>query len=163
MESQIPFEVVQSPDNLLEKLPELDQDYEYLIVDGPASLSEVTRAVLFRSDLALVPCQPTGLDLRSASDSVRLIKQAQSVRNGPPKAAIFLSRAVKGTKLKDEAISLLTKIPETKLLSTVIHQKQVIADTSGQLTTVWNTPGRSATESAREFDKLFQEVFNLLT
>lgn len=162
MESSIPFEVVQNPDNLLEKIPELNKEYDYLIVDGPASLSEVTRAVLFRSDLALVPCQPTGLDLRSASDSVRLIKQAQSVRNGPPQAAIFLSRAVKGTKLKEEAISLLGKLPETKLLKAVIHQKQVVADVSGQLTTVWNSPGRSATESAREFDHLFKEVFELL-
>lgn len=162
MKPQVPFQVVQKPDDLLEKLPELIGQYDHLLVDGPASLSEVTRSILFRSDLAVVPCQPTGLDLRSASESVRLIKQAQSVRNGPPQAALFLSRAVKGTKLKDEAITLLSKTPEVKLLQTVIHQKQAIADTSGQSSSVWDLPGRPAAEAAREFDRLFKEVMTLL-
>jgi chromosome partitioning protein len=56
---------------------------------------------------------------------MRLVKQAQSVRGGLPKAVMFLSRAVKGTKLKDEAIALLGKNPEAILLDTVIHQKGV--------------------------------------
>lgn len=162
MNPVVSFEVVKNPDDLLEKIPKLVKQYDHLLVDGPASLSEVTRSVLFRTDLALVPCQPTGLDLRSASDSVRLIKQAQSVRNGPPQAALFLSRAVKGTKLKDEAISLLGKNLEVGLLETVIHQKQAIADTSGQSCTVWDLPGRPAAEASREFDRLFQEVMKLL-
>ena len=44
---------------------------------------------------------------------------------------MFLSRAVKGTKLKDEAIALLSKNPGATLLDTVMLQKQAIADTSG--------------------------------
>ena len=107
---KIPCEVIGSPDDLLERVPELAADYDYLIVDGPASLSEATRAILFRSDLAFIPVQPTGVDLRSASDAMRLVKQAQSVRGGLPKAVMFLSRAVKGTKLKDEAILYWAKI-----------------------------------------------------
>nr|WP_319423482.1 hypothetical protein [Pleurocapsa sp. FMAR1] len=52
-----------------------------------------------------------------------LVKQAQSVRGGLPKAVMFLSRAVKGTKLKDEGIALLGRNLEAILLDTVIHQK----------------------------------------
>ncbi|MEG5049755.1 MULTISPECIES: hypothetical protein [unclassified Microcoleus] len=44
---------------------------------------------------------------------MRLIKQAQSVRQGPPQAVMFLSRAVKGTKLKTEAMELLGKLTPT--------------------------------------------------
>jgi chromosome partitioning protein len=161
---KIPVEVIGSPDDLLERVPELaaDADYDYLIVDGPASLSEATRAILFRSDLAFIPVQPTGVDLRSASDAMRLVKQAQSVRGGLPKAVMFLSRAVKGTKLKDEAIALLGKNPGAILLDTVIHQKQAIADTSGQSATVWELPGRPASESASEYEELFKELFKHL-
>ena len=133
-----------------------------LVVDGPASLAEATRAILFRADLAIVPVQPTGVDLRSASDAVRLIKQAQSVRGGLPAAAVFLSRAVKGTKLKDEALALLSKTPEVTMLKTVIHQKQAIADTSGQSATVWDLPSRPASSSAREYERLFKEILSLL-
>lgn len=162
MEVQICHEVIQTPDDLLERIPELLGDYDYLIVDGPASLSEATRAILFRSDLAIIPVQPTGVDLRSASDAMRLVKQAQSVRGGLPAAALFLSRAVKGTKLKDEALALLEQTPEAKLLKTAIHQKQAIADTSGQSATVWDLPGRSAAESASEYERLFKEILKLL-
>jgi chromosome partitioning protein len=82
MDVKIAFIVLQSPDDILEQLPDLRQQYEFVVVDGPASLSEATRAILFRSDLAVIPTQPTGVDLRSASDAMRLVKQAQSVRGG---------------------------------------------------------------------------------
>lgn len=162
MESEIPNKVVQTPDDLLEQIPELTGQYSLVIVDGPASLAEATRAILFRADLAIIPVQPTGVDLRSASDAVRLVKQAQSVRGGPPEAAVFLSRAVKGTKLKDEAIALLSKTPEVTLLKTVIHQKQAIADTSGQSATVWDLPGARAKESVQEYERLFKEILAML-
>ena len=58
---------------------------DYLVVNDPASLSEATRAILMRADLAVVPVQPSGIDVQSAADAVRLIKQAQSVRQGLPK------------------------------------------------------------------------------
>lgn len=161
LDTQIPSRVIQSSDELLEEIPGLATQCDYLLIDGPAGLSEASRAILFRTDLALVPCQPTGVDLRSASDAVRLIRQAQSVRNGPPAAAVFLSRAVKGTKLLDEAMTLLGKT-EVPILRTVIHQKQAIADTFGQGAVVWELSGRPAAESAREFDGLFKEVMELL-
>ncbi len=160
---EIPYEVIGSPDDLLEQISDLAANYEYVIVDGPASLSEATRAILFRSDLAFIPVQPSGVDLRSASDAMRLVKQAQSVRGGLPKALMFLSRAVKGTNLKKEAIALLSKNQEAMLLNTVIHQKQAIADTSGQSATVWDIPGRSASESASEYEALFKELLEQLS
>jgi chromosome partitioning protein len=162
MDSSFPYSVLQTPDEILEQLPEVAQQYEFVIVDGPASLSESTRAILFRSDIAVIPTQPTGVDLRSASDAMRLVKQAQSVRGGLPKALIFLSRAVKGTKLKQEAISLLSQIPHSQLLKAVIHQKQAIADSSGQSATVWDLPGTPAAESGQEYKKLFTEILNHL-
>ncbi|CAD5984830.1 ParA (plasmid) [Planktothrix agardhii] len=73
---ELACQVIQSPDDILEKIPELIKDYDYLVIDGPASLSEETRAILFRCDLAVIPVQPTGVDLRSASDAMRLLKQA---------------------------------------------------------------------------------------
>jgi chromosome partitioning protein len=159
MESDIPVHILSSPDELLDQLPAIDA--QFVVVDGPAGLSEATRAILFRCDFALIPCQPTGVDLRSAADAVKLVRQAQSVRNGPPDAAVFLARAVKGTRLKTEAIALLEKT-DIPILKSIIHQKQAIADTFGQGATVWELPGRSAADSAREFDNLFKELWGML-
>jgi ATPases involved in chromosome partitioning len=163
MEPAIATHVLQSPDDLLDQLTDLAATVDYLVVDGPAGLSEATRAILMRADLAVVPVQPSGIDVQSAADAVRLIKQAQSVRQGPPKAVMFLSRAVKGTKLKTEAMELLGKLtPTIKVLKSVIHQKQVIADSSGQAATVWDLGGQPAKDSGKEYGRLFKEIVGAL-
>jgi chromosome partitioning protein len=159
---EVVCEVLSTPDELLEKIPILAGQCDYLVVDGPASLSEATRAILFRTDLAIIPVQPSGVDLRSSADTMRLVAQAQSVRGGQPQAALFLSRAVKGTRLKEEAIALLEKNSGAVLLETTIHQKQAIADSSGQSATVWDMAGKPAADSAEEYDLLFKEILNLL-
>jgi chromosome partitioning protein len=154
--------IIPLTDDLLDRIPDLAKECDYLLVDGAAGLSESSRAILFRADLAIVPCQPTGVDLHSASEAVRLIAQAQSVRSGVPKAVVFLSRATKGTKLLTEARTLLEK-SGIQVLKTTIHQRQIVADTFGQGATVWDLSGRPAAESAWEFEKLFAEVMEVLS
>lgn len=158
----IPHKVIGDVDSLIEQVDALLQEFEYVVIDGPGSLAEVTRAIVLVADLAIVPCQPTGLDLESASDTVRLISQARQIRKGMPQAVAFLSRAVKGTRLKQEARDVLGEMPGIKVLNTVIHQRQIIADAAGQQATVWTTRDRAATDAAREYHNLFTEVLQCL-
>ena len=58
----------------LEEAPKLKEQYDLVIADGPAGLSEVTRAILLRADVALLPCGPSTMDLRPAKDSMRVLK-----------------------------------------------------------------------------------------
>jgi chromosome partitioning protein len=149
-----------SPDDLIEQVPDLAAQFDYVLIDGAGGLSELTRAILLRADLALVPVKPTGADVRSAADAVRLIKQASSVRSGKPVGAMFLSMAIKGSSLKDESSDVL-KRSGLPLLATVIHQRQAIADSFGQSSTVFDMSGRAAADSAREFSQLFSEAIAL--
>lgn len=158
LEKDIPYQVLQAPDELLDELPKLATTYKWVVVDGPAALSETTRAVILAADLALIPCQPTGVDLESASDTVRLVHQAQRIRRGEPEAVMFVNRAVKGTKLKDEAIEVLQLMPDVKVLETVIHQRQVIADCYGQNATVFDLSGSTAGIARREIEQLFKQA-----
>src|SRR3569832_295800 len=48
MELQIPYKVVQTPDDLLEQIPELAGSCVLLIVVGHARLAKETSAILFR-------------------------------------------------------------------------------------------------------------------
>ena len=158
LELSIPCQVVQSPDELLDELPKLSEAYTWVIVDGPAALSETTRATILSADLAIIPCQPTGVDLESASDTVRLVQQAQRIRRGEPRAVMFVNRAVKGTKLKDEAIEVLRLFPGVTVLDKVLHQRQIIADCFGQNSTVFDLSGSSAGIARREMEELFKQA-----
>lgn len=162
LEQEIPYQILQAPDALLDELPKLAGSYKWVIVDGPAALSEITRAVILTADLALIPCQPTGVDLESASDTVRLVHQAQRIRRGEPKAVMFVNRAVKGTKLKDEAVEVLRLMPDVLVLDTVIHQRQIMADCYGQNATVFDLSGSTAGIARREIEKLFKRALEVL-
>jgi chromosome partitioning protein len=156
MKSPIATHIISDPDELVEQIPNISADNDYVLVDGAAGISESTRCILLRADLVVVPVQPTGLDLSSANDAIRLVKQAQSVRAGLPKAKILLSRAVKGTRLYEEAKDFLKEKP---LLRTVVHQRQIVADCFGQLAVVWTLPkSKAAQDAAEEFDRLCQEI-----
>jgi chromosome partitioning protein len=157
LQDKIPYEIAQTPEALAAIIPELADRYDHVVVDGPAGLSESTQAIIFQADLAVIPCQPTGVDLRSAADAIRLINRAQETRKGAPDAIVFLSRAVKGTRLKDEAIAQLAELG-VPILDTAIHQRQAIADTFGQEATVWDLLGKAAAEAAEEMDQLFREL-----
>jgi len=154
------IEVLATTDEILDRVPVVASGHEFTVIDGPAGLSELTRTILLRADWALVPCKPTGVDVRSAADTVRLIEQAQSVRAGAPKAALFLAMAIKGTNLKSESLEVLGGLG-VPVLDAVIHQRQAIADAFGQQSTVFDMAGRAAADSAREFEKLFKEAIAL--
>lgn len=157
IDANVPYQVIQSPNELLAKIPAIATEYTYCVVDGPAGLSEATQAILLRSDLAIIPCQPSGVDLRSAADAIKLVQKIQQKRKGLPKAQVLLSRAVKGTRLKEEALSILKKA-NVPTFHSVIHQRQIIADTFGQRATVFDLAGRSAIEASEEFEQLGKEV-----
>ena len=159
MNNPIPVSKLSDANELIEQIPELAQTSDVLVVDGAAGNSESSRAILFTADVAIAPVQPTGLDLHSAGEAFRLVRQAQKIRGGLPKAAVFLSRAQKGTRLKTQAFSALSQIPDVILLKTVIHQKQAIADCFTQGAVVWDMSG--AKDSATEFDALCQEIIGL--
>lgn len=162
LEKNVPYQILQAPDALLDELPKLAESYSWVIVDGPAALSEITRAVILAADLALIPCQPTGVDLESAADTVRLVHQAQRIRRGEPKAVMFVNRAVKGTKLKDEAIEVLRLMPDVVVLDTMIHQRQIMADCYGQNATVFDLSGSTAGIARREIEQLFKKALEVL-
>lgn len=53
-------------------------------------------------------------------------------------------------------------MPGVELLNTAIHQRQAVADAVGQQGTVWMMSDRAASDSAREYHNLFEEVMQCL-
>jgi chromosome partitioning protein len=162
LETEIPFISLAEPDELVEVIPKVADEFDFVIVDGPGKADEETRLILIRSDISIVPVQPTGADLHATGRTLRLISQARSICGDRPIAALFVSRAIKGTRLKEEAWGTLSQIEEAVLLKTMIHQRQAIADTYGQAATVWTLPGKSAKEAIDEYDALFTEIMGLV-
>src|ERR1041385_6483976 len=80
-----------NPDMILNDLPVLAQEADYVVADGPGSQTETSRALLLRSDLAIVPCKASMLEVRALAKATEVLRVAQDIRNGIPSAVIVLS------------------------------------------------------------------------
>ena len=152
----LPMARLQTPDDILERVPGLRQKCDFLVVDGPAGLSEVTRAILLMADLAVLPCGPSVLDLRAANEAIRVVRQAQAIRHGPPQVVLVPNKLQVQYRLSREFLETATslEIPSTPAL----RLRQAFADAAGQGTVVWRmgSRGRSASNEIKElFNGLF--------
>ena len=146
-------------DSVLEQLPPLLEGGA-VVVDGPAGLSDATRAVMLLADVVLTPVQPAGADLRSAVEVLRLVAQARRIRGGPPDAAVFLNRATKGTRLLAEAREVLEGLEGFRALGQAITQRQALSDCFAQGATVFEAGTGPPLEAAGEYSRLFAELLN---
>jgi chromosome partitioning protein len=144
------------PDDILNKLPRLSQEADYVIADGPGSNTEISRALLLRADLALVPCKASMLEVRALAQATAVLKQARDIRGGAPKAKVVLSMVGKNYRLtqdmKEAAVSLRLALTDAALTL-----RQVYADAPGQGTVVWKM-GTRAGDAATEMERLFREI-----
>src|SRR5215467_237089 len=143
------------PDEILDRLPALSQQTDFVVADGPGSNTETSRALLLRADLALVPCKASMLEVRALAQATNVLRQAQDIRGGQPQAVIVLSMVGKTYRLtqdmKDAAAAL-----ELPLANTALTLKQIYADAPGQGAVVWQL-GARAREAAQEVNALFRE------
>jgi chromosome partitioning protein len=161
----IPCSVVPADaDSALEQLPPMLEGgavvVVVVVVDGPAGLSDTTRAVMLLADVVLTPVQPAGADLRSAVDALRLLAQARRIRGGLPDAAVFLNRATKGTRLLTEAREVIAGLEGFRALGQAITQRQALSDCYSQATTVFEAGTGPPLEAAGEYGRLFAELLN---
>lgn len=147
---------LQTPDDVLDQLPKLANEYDHIVVDGPAGLSEVTRAILFVADLTLLPCGPSVLDLRAATDAIRVLRQVRTIRKGPPIALLVPNKLQVQYRLSQELLetSQSLDIPT----ATSLRLRQAYADAVGQGTVVWKLGTKSASDAAFEIQELFDHI-----
>ena len=146
----------ESADQVLEGLPELRREADYVVCDGPGSQTETSRALLLWADLAVIPCKASMFEARALAKNTAFVRQAQMIRKGPPIAIAVLSMVGKDFRLtndmRDAAATL--KLP---LAATHITLRQAYADAPGQSTLVWKM-GYREKEASREVAALFQEL-----
>ncbi|PZD70819.1 hypothetical protein C1752_08961 [Acaryochloris thomasi RCC1774] len=168
---------------LLRELPNVKQQYDYVIVDAPGSMEEVSRAILSRCDIVVIPCQTSQLDLDSNDDTIEMVEVAQDIRGGLPKAVMFFNRAQEGTILLREALEATDEDNKVRQhvfpLDTVIYHRTCIMDVPGQRTTALRESQRleksrkkrgvkkvkklTSIEIARnEYCQLFEEITEII-
>lgn len=145
-----------TPDAILDALPQLAKEADFVVADGPGSNAETSRALLLRADLALVPCKASMLEVRALAQATGVLRQAQDIRGGLPKATIVLSMVGKAYRLTRDMTDAAAALG-LPLARTALTLRQVYADAPGQGTVVWRMGARGR-DAAAEVDALFAEI-----
>ena len=144
------------PDEILDRLPALGQQTDFVVADGPGSNTETSRALLLRADLAIVPCKASMLEVRALAQATNVLRQAQDIRGGQPRAVIVLSMVGKTYRLTQDMKDAATAL-ELPLAKTALTLRQIYADAPGQGAVVWQLGSRGK-EAADEVQALFRET-----
>ncbi|MHB8369164.1 MAG: ParA family partition ATPase [Leptospirales bacterium] len=153
-----PVGVIALPMPVLDQeLPRLAKKYDLVVVDSPPGMETITRSALVVADLAIVPLQPSPLDLWSGTEIVALIRRAEQINRGLV-TRLLLNRKVQGTRLSRESIEALREFPYS-LFETSIHQRIALAEavTAGQTIIDFYSDG----PSSGEYRALAEEILSI--
>ncbi len=151
----IQLETIDEPEELIRRVAKLAADADDIVIDGPAGLSETTRAIMLRADRVFLPCGPSILDLRAASKAVQLLQEAQKTRKGLLKGALIPNKLQKRGRLSREMLGAVKKLNIPILAG--LSLRQAFADAAGQAKTV-SEMGASAFLAAHEMKQLMKEM-----
>lgn len=143
-------------DQVLDELPVLAREAEFVIADGPGSQTETSRALLMWADLAIIPCKASMFEARALDKNTNFVRQAQAIRQGPPNAVAVLSMVGKEYRLTRDMLDAAQAL-QLSVANTAVTLRQAYADAPGQATFVWQM-GYAARDAAEEIDSLFREL-----
>lgn len=144
------------PNDILDRLPTLGEQTDYVVADGPGSNTETSRALLLRADLAIVPCKASMLEVRALAQATNVLRQSQDIRGGRPRAVIVLSMVGKHYRLTQDMKNAAAAI-DVPLAKSALTLKQIYADAPGQGAVVWHLGARGR-EATDEVKSLFREI-----
>src|ERR1700727_2995555 len=65
-----------TPDQILDELPAIGRDADFVVADGPGSNTETSRTLLLCADLAVVPCKASMLEVRALQQATAALRHA---------------------------------------------------------------------------------------
>lgn len=155
IQSGVEFLTLHHPDEIVSKVADIAMRYEYTIIDGPAGLDEITRAILDVTDKALLPCGPSLLDIQAADQTLRILNSRRVVRGGKPEALFVRNKLQAKTRLSGALSGALEKLA-VPVAQNGLYLRQAYADAVVQKSVVMRM--RGAEKAAQEIEMLFTEV-----
>lgn len=143
---------------LVAQVQRLDADHDYLILDCPPRIAEMTKAALVLSHLCLVPVAPSAADIWATSDLLPTIDAAKAVKPETD-ARIVWNRFRASTRLAQELSAAAGKELGLKSLSAKLGYRVAYAEAMARGLTAQEWTDRKAKD---ELAALAGEVGKIL-
>jgi chromosome partitioning protein len=140
----------------LPRFAEIVRGYDYVFLDGPPRLGDVTQSAAVAADVAVLPIQPGPFDFWAVAETLDSLDQADQVREQlgrPPIRRVFVvNRAAANTRLAREAEEELRKSGGE--LAGVVHQRVAFPDAASRGESVMTS--RAADAAADDIQRVWR-------
>ncbi|KPK55798.1 MAG: cobyrinic acid a,c-diamide synthase [Thiotrichales bacterium SG8_50] len=135
---------------------ELLADYDHLVIDCPPSVhAPQTSSVLQFADLALIPVQPSPMDLWATVHIEQAIRQAH-LTNPSLRALLVINQLESRTTLSRLVREALSEIA-LPVADTAVHRRAIYRSSALEGKSVFDM-GRRGAEAGAELERLIEEV-----
>ena len=151
--------VVEATDELNRQIVELSKEYDYVVVDCPPSVhAKQTINVLEICDLALIPVQPSPVDLWATVHTEKAVQQARK-SNANLQAVLVINQLETRTTLSRVVRDALSEI-ELPVAKTALRRRAIFRNSVLEGKNVFEM-GRRGIDAANEIDELIHEVIKI--
>lgn len=151
--------VLEGSDELNIQLTKLSQEYDYVVVDCPPSVHALqTISVLELCDLALIPVQPSPVDLWATVHTEKAVQVAQQ-SNTKLQALLVINQLESRTTLSRLVRDALSEIG-LPVAKTALRRRAIFRNSVLEGKNVFEV-GRRGVDAASEIDELIHEVINI--
>ena len=135
---------------------EQHQDADYIVLDGPPRIAELTRVILVLADLCIVPVGASAAEIWATSDLLALIEEAKKVK--PVMARMIWTRYRPHTRLAQDLSEMAAKELGLVALSTSLGLRVAYMEALGEGLTVAEMSEPSAKAEVRQLTEEIQKL-----
>ena len=99
---------LETSNDILNELPALGAEADFVVADGPGSDSDRGRSLLFRADLAVVPCKASMLEVRALAAATETLRQVYA--DAPGQGAVVSQLGSRGREAATEVELLFREL-----------------------------------------------------
>jgi len=122
----VPFKAIANPgeDKIIDVLDELAATYPFVIVDLEGTASLMMSRTMSRSDLTIIPMQPSPVDAKQAARAVALVRAEEKMLRRDIPMRILMTRNNPAIKTRDErAIMEQLDAARVPILDVPLHER----------------------------------------
>lgn len=149
------FEILHHPSPIhATDIRQLSMNYDYVIIDAPPAIGDISKAILAVTDLAIIPLSPSALDVWSCWGTLKMIDEIRPL-NSDIEVKLLINRKIPGTKIGRDSREAMNQF-QMDVFNTELCQRVAFIDAMTSGVSVMQYAPHS--KAAGEIERLCEEI-----